>query len=101
MYEVAGGVTGSEEDQVLSALTPPDAVSPFVLYLASPEVAFNGEAFEVAGGLVSRIVYAQGSSVKVGRPEDALEVIDELGSLDVEVVDSLASAVAAKIGALQ
>lgn len=53
----------------------PGNVSPFVCYLASADVAFNGETFEVGGGRIQRVLsWTRGSEIT----KDSKWTIDEL-----------------------
>jgi NAD(P)-dependent dehydrogenase (short-subunit alcohol dehydrogenase family) len=61
----------------------PELVSPFVLWLCSPDCAVNGELFVVGGGRVARVFFgvAPGLQLEVPAPEDYTSHLDELMSV--------------------
>ena len=89
MYEAAGGVAGSDEDQLMTRHFPAEAVAPVVAYLGWEDVPWNGEIFEVAGRAVSRIVFASGPTIDVREPEDVAANIDTLQASDLHAIGSL------------
>jgi len=97
MYEAAGGVVGSDEDQLMSRHFPAEAVAPVVVYLGWDGVPCNGEIFEVAGRAVSRIVFASGPTIEVREPEDVAADLDTLRSSDLHAIGSLAESVGEKL----
>jgi NAD(P)-dependent dehydrogenase (short-subunit alcohol dehydrogenase family) len=97
MFEVGGGVAGSEQDKLLSQFFPPDAVSPVVVFLGWAGSPCNGEVFEVAGTAVSRIVFASGPIVAIESPEGMHASLASLGAGDLNEVDSLATSLSRKL----
>jgi NAD(P)-dependent dehydrogenase (short-subunit alcohol dehydrogenase family) len=97
MYELSGGVAGSDEDHLMTTYFPAEAVSPVVSYLAWRGMPYNGEIFEVAGTAVSRIVFASGPILEVHAPEDLADAYDSLMNPIFEPIDSLATSVGRKL----
>jgi NAD(P)-dependent dehydrogenase (short-subunit alcohol dehydrogenase family) len=69
MYEQAGGITGSDEDQMMTSLFPPDKVSPVVAWLGARNVPLNGELVEISAGTASRVQMSISTPQPVTTPE--------------------------------
>jgi hypothetical protein len=59
---------------------PPEAVAPFVVWLAHGDTAVNGEAFSVGGGRAARVFLgeAEGAIAEAPTPEAWAAKLDEL-----------------------
>jgi NAD(P)-dependent dehydrogenase (short-subunit alcohol dehydrogenase family) len=101
MYELAGGVRGSEEEKILKDLLPAALIAPFVAVLAHRSVPCSGEAFEVAGGRASRIQFATGSIIAGSTPEDFTRDFETMFGSKLTPVTSLEKAVEMKLTAPQ
>jgi len=97
MYEAAGGVTASDEDELMTLHFPPDAVGPAVTFLAWSETPCHGEVLEVAGTAVSRIALGSSSNLDASSPEVLAAGWSELEAAQLHEVGSLADSVVRKL----
>jgi NAD(P)-dependent dehydrogenase (short-subunit alcohol dehydrogenase family) len=97
MYELAGGVTGSEEDLMLTDLFPPEKVSPVVVYLGGRDVPLNGELLEISAGTVSRIVFAMTEPAPADSPEAVSNALCLTSIAGLTVVSDLTEVMSLKL----
>jgi NAD(P)-dependent dehydrogenase (short-subunit alcohol dehydrogenase family) len=99
MYEIAGGQTGDAIDIMMTKHFPPERIAPVVVYLASTEVAFNGQIVEASGGTTAFVHFAVTPYRHATTPEEARDAL--AGEADnVTVVPGNAEMLAEKMAML-
>ncbi len=69
--------TPTQPERMRSEIAPPEAVAPFIVYLATDEAAYiSGTAFRVSGGQIA--IYSEPEEKKVIDKGDGLWTVDEL-----------------------
>ena len=96
MYELAGGIAGSDEDHWMQQFFPAEAIAPTVVFLASDAVSFNGQVIETSGWTTAHVELAVTPYLAAGTPEEARESLSSPGG-GLTVVAGLAEMLAAKM----
>ena len=97
MYELAGGQTGDEIDQMLSKHFPPEGIAPVVVYLASAGVPYNGQIIEISAGTTAFVHFAVTPYQPAATPEQARDVLAAAESAAEKTVTSNAEQLTEKI----
>jgi NAD(P)-dependent dehydrogenase (short-subunit alcohol dehydrogenase family) len=96
MFELAGGLTGSEQDVWLSEHFPPELVAPAAVFLASHAVPCNGKVIEVSGGTAARVELSVTAFQAAHTPEEVRDALAEPPG-ELTRVDGLAEMLATKM----
>jgi NAD(P)-dependent dehydrogenase (short-subunit alcohol dehydrogenase family) len=88
MYELAGGETGNEIDQMLTKYFPPEGIAPAVVFLASSAVPYNGQIIEISGGTTAFVQFAVTPYMRAATPEEVRDVLAATESAEVKIVSS-------------
>jgi NAD(P)-dependent dehydrogenase (short-subunit alcohol dehydrogenase family) len=88
MYEIAGGVAGSDQDMWMQQNFPPELIAPTVVFLASDQVPCNGQVIETSGGTTAHVLFSVTPYLPASSPEQARDSL-AASSGDLTVINEL------------